>query len=297
MDWRLWLFRTRWLLAGLGLLALARGVYWVRAARGVRFFRQRYQRLLRGWRWIGLALILEIAAWLVVPMLVRPASVPQTQAPAPPPTPLGLPPTPSPTPTATAPPTPTITPTLAGTPTPHIPPPVLELFESTATPPPEARFSPLTFTVGLDPETFRPLRPGEVFQNPVGHMYALFSYDGMADGVQWTALWYRDGQLVHFESKPWDGGTGGWGYTDWNPEPAAWQPGVYTVYIFVGTELKAEGSFRVEGAPPTATFTPRPTEAVTATPTATPAPSATPTPTFTPSPTRTPFTPVPTPTP
>ncbi|GAH59162.1 unnamed protein product, partial [marine sediment metagenome] len=44
---------------------------------------------------------------------------------------------------------------------------------------------------------------------PVGHMYALFSYDGMLNGSQWSALWYREDDLVFFESKPWDGGSSG----------------------------------------------------------------------------------------
>ena len=128
-------------------------------------------------------------------------------------------------------------------------------------------------------------------------MYALYSYDGMVDGVQWTALWYRDGELVHFETRPWIGGTGGWDYSDWNPDPQEWLPGRYTVYIFVGTRLVTQGSFVVEGEPPTLTPTPSPTVAVTPTPLPTLAPTATPQPTATPSSTRTPFTPVPTPTP
>jgi hypothetical protein len=170
-------------------------------------------------------------------------------------------------------------------------------FESTVTPNPEAIFSPLRFANALD-ENFQPIEPTNTFQNPVGHVYAQFSYDGMIVQSQWTALWYRGTELVHFETKPWDGGTGGVGYTDWNPEPHLWEPGTYEVQIFVGLTWRVSAVFTVEGeAPtpqpsrtPTQTITPTPT--ITATRTLTPTRTATPTRTSTstlgPSPTRQP---------
>ncbi len=304
MNLDAWLRWARWLAGLLGLVAIAGGVRTLRRAQRIPFFRLRREHLLRGWRWILVGLVLQGLAWWALPRwLARADATPPAAAAATPasdaaqaPTATATPrPSPTVTPTVTNTPSETYTPTI--TPTPYIPEAILARFESTATPPPEARFSPITFTVGLDLETFRPLRPGQVFQNPVGHMYALYSYDGMVDGVQWTALWYRDGELVHFETRPWAGGTGGWDYTDWDPEPQEWLPGVYTVYIFVGTQLVTQGSFVVEGEPPTLTPTPSPTVAVTPTPPPPPAPTATPSLTPTPSPTRTPFTPVPTPTP
>jgi hypothetical protein len=57
------------------------------------------------------------------------------------------------------------------------------------TPNPETVFSPLIFTQALD-ENWQPIAASEVFTNPVGHMYALFSYDQMIPGSQWTAIWY-----------------------------------------------------------------------------------------------------------
>ncbi len=303
MDANGWLHAARWAVAILGGLAAGLGVWTLRQAQGIPFFRLRRERLLRGWRWIGLGLLLQLVAWWALPRYMTsrdavaeatPQIAPASAAEAPSPTPT---PPPSPTPAPTVTPTPAVSYTPSVTPTAYIPEAILARFESTATPPPEARFSPITFTEGLDLQTFRPRHPGEVFQNPVGHMYALYSYDGMVDGVQWTALWLREGELVHFETRPWQGGTGGWDYTDWNPSPDQWLPGTYTVYIFVGTELVTQGTFVVEGQPPTLTPTPSPTAPVTPTPSPTPAPTGTPTPTFTPSPTRTPFTPVPTPTP
>jgi len=205
-----------------------------------------------------------------------------------------LTPTISLTPTITL--TPSITDTPTITPTPHIPLAIELKFESTITPNPVAVFSDLVFSNGLD-EDYRPLNPNEVFQNPVGHMYALFSYDSMIPGSQWTALWYRGSNLVHYESLPWDGGSGGLGFTDWDPDPSEWIEGEYEVQIFVGTRWIVSGRFLVEGTPPTPepSQTPTPTTTNTATPTSTrtPYPSATPIPTRTPRPTST-RTPIPT---
>ncbi len=278
------------------LYGLVRGVWALRTARRLPFFRLRRERLVYGWRMLFLAVGLACFA-VFMPRWGEPA-IYRVYHPSP---------TPSLTPTITLTPTSTLSPTVTNTPsetytptptpTPYIPLAIEALFTAQVTPNPDAAFSPLTFTQGLDLQTYRPLRPGTVFRNPVGHLYAVFSYNNMVDGVQWTALWFRNGELVHWETKPWDGGTGGYGFTDWNPkDPRAWQPGLYRVVIFVGHQWKISGTFVVEGEPPTPTPTPSPTPTVGATPTPSFTPSPSPSPT--PSPTRTPFlSPTPSPTP
>jgi type VI secretion system secreted protein VgrG len=148
------------------------------------------------------------------------------------------------------------------------------LFESVVTPNPQAVFSPMEFSTEYDGVSA--INPQTVFQSPVGHLYGAFSYDGMIPGAQWTAVWLRDGELVHYETKPWDGTTGGYGYTDWNPDPSEWLPGTYQVQIFVGLDWKVVGQFVVQGEPPTAI--------ASATPSPTPSPSGTNTPVETPTP-------------
>ena len=164
---------------------------------------------------------------------------------------------------------------------------VEDLFISTTTPNPAAVFSPLQFANALD-KNFLPVEPTTVFQNPVGHVYAQFSYDKMTPGSQWSALWYYGDMLVHYETSPWDGGTGGVGYSDWDPEPYLWLPGEYVVQIFVGHDWKADGRFTVEGQPPTAvpslTSTPTRTTTSTFAPTFTLRPSDTRVPSQTPTP-------------
>jgi hypothetical protein len=282
------------ILAALALLSLWRGAAAIRNARKLPFFRMRRERMVGGWRLIFFALLLIPIALLInyraEPLIYSyfPPTATYTLTPT-----ITFTPTISLTPTITLSPTITITPRISNTPTvtptPFVPLAIEARFESTVTPNPEAVFSELSFTDGLD-ALYRPLKPGLTFANPISHMYAFFSYDGMVRGSQWTALWYRGGELVHFETIPWDGETGGLGYTDWQPSADAWLPGVYEVQIFAGLDWKVSGRFTVEGEPPTPQPTVTPTSTRlptrTPTPTRTSRPSATATP---PKPTRTPY--------
>lgn len=278
------------------LISFVSGYRSIRKGRTLKFFRMRRDRMVSGWRMIAFGLILVLVAIFLYrfaePQIYRiyppTATLTPTSTLTLTPT-TTLTPTISPTPTITLTPSETDTPTI--TPTPHIPLVVEATFASSVTPKPGVIFSTLQFGQELDKETYQLVNPATIFQNPVGHMYALFSYDGMTDGVQWSALWYINGELVHFETDLWDGGTGGRGYTDWQPDPWLWEAGEYDVQIFVGLEWEVSGSFTVEGDPPTpppsATPTLLPTPTFTFTPTRTPTITRSPTPTRTATPTPT----------
>jgi len=285
----------------LTLLAMAlsiwQGIVSIRKARQLPFFRMRRERMVRGWRLLIWAVFLGFFALFLYlpaePMIYSfyPPTATMTYTPT-----ITLTPTISATPSITMIPSITLTPAISDTPTvtptPHIPLAVELQFESTTTPNAESVFSPLTFTDGID-DQYRPLKPASIFQNPITHMYAVFSYDGMVVGSQWTALWYREGELVHFETLPWNGGSGGLGFTDWEPDPSEWFPGEYEVQIFVGTQWKKSEKFLVEGEPPTpapsSTSTETNTPTNTNTPTRTLWPSATITPTSSPRPSPLPY--------
>ncbi len=281
------------------LINLIRGVRSIRGAQNTPFFRLRRDRIVRGWRLLFFAVFLVILSFFLnsyaEPIAYRyfppspSATLTATITPIPS---ITLTPTISLTPTITETPSETNTPTV--TPTASIPIAIQSRFDSSVTPNPDAIFSALVFTQGID-DNYQPLDAGTEFQNPLGHMFALFSYDGMVDGAQWTALWYRDGELVHFETEPWDGGTGGLGFTDWNPDPSEWLPASYEVQIFVGLEWKVIGFFEVFGEAPTPSASRTPTVTLTLTPTPTSLATATRTRTPTPGPpTFTPFVPSPT---
>ncbi len=284
------------------------GLRAIRAARKMTFYRLRRQREAGGWRLLGISVLLLLLA-IALPVYGLPIAY-EYFPPSPTPS---LTPTITPVPTITVVPTITLSPTITDTPlvtdtatatsTPFIPAAIEALFQSSITPNPGVVFSTLQFTT--DSSGYPATNPQTVFQNPVGHMYAIFTYDQMLPGSQWTALWFREGTLVHYETKPWDGGTGGSGFTDWNPSPEQWLPGLYEVQIFVGNEFVGNGRFLVQGNPPTLaptitpTFTKIPTHTPTAsstpTPSNTPLPSATPSMTLTPTPSPSPALTTPTP--
>ena len=260
------------------LISAITGIQTLLSGRKVKFFKLRRDQMMRGWRLIVLGLF-----WVIVGIGVFFFGEPVayhfiTPSPTIPPslTP-SITPSISTTPTITETPTITLTPAESYTPTatstPHIPIAVEARFSGKLTPPAEAAFSPLTFTnIGLD-EEYNPVGPGIQFTNPVGHLYAVFSYARLEDDIQWSALWFLDGDLVHYESMPWNGGSGGIGYTDWDPAPELWLPGEYLVQIFLGTDFQISGTFLVVGDPPTPTVTLTPSVTPVPSPSSTPTPS------------------------
>ena len=113
------------------------------------------------------------------------------------------------------------------------------------------------------------MNPQTVFQNPIERLYATYTYDGMVKGDQWTALWYREGELLKYETSPWEGGTGGSGQYELALPADEWLPGKYQLIFFVGTEWKKLGEFRITGDPSTATPSPTLTPTITSTATST----------------------------
>lgn len=243
-----------------GILILRRGIQGIRSSYRINYIRVRRTHVSAGRRLIFFGFIVVFAGVLIKlfgePIAYR--YIPITLTPT-------WTPTGTPLPTITMIPTSTlevptdsgavVSVTSEGTPTPHIPMAVEVMFEGQVTPPADAVFSPLTFSHGID-ASYTPQDPGTEFENPVGHLYASFSYDKMASGVQWTALWYREVELVHYETMVWEEewGSGGYGFTDWDPEPSEWLPGNYWVEVFVGHTPKTVGTFTVYGIPPTATL-------------------------------------------
>jgi len=242
------------LLVLFALLTVRSGLRTIRGARKMTFYHLRQRREGSGWRQLGLSVLLLLLA-MAVPIYGLPAAY-QYFPPSPTPSQtLTITPIPSITlsPTITVSPTITDTPVESATPTasatPHIPAPIQALFRSAVTPNPDVVFSPLEFTTTGG--SYPAAGPGTVFQNPIGHMFGIFTYDGMVPGVQWTALWMRDGELISYESYPWDGGTGGAYFTEWNPSPQEWKPGIYNVQLFVGDTFIVSGRFLVQGEVPT----------------------------------------------
>ncbi len=53
-----------------------------------------------------------------------------------------------------------------------------------------SRFSPIQVARKLDALN-QAVNPSVEFENPVDILFGAFSYDFLADGVRWSALWYQ----------------------------------------------------------------------------------------------------------
>jgi hypothetical protein len=266
------------------------GINSIRSGRRLLYFRKRRQLILRGWRLLFIATILAGLA-----VIVNRFGEPVAYRVFPPSPTVTTTPTVTETPTITITPSITLTPTITNTPsitdTPEMPLAIETKFQSTITPNPTVVFSSIVFGTKLD-KNYQPEDPGTKFKNPIPKMYGVFSYDQMTVGAQWSALWYRGNDLMCYETLPWNGGTGGFGYTECSAPLGGWLPGDYQVRLFLGTLWKQSGDFTVSGEPPppTDTLTPTRTQVPSATtgPSPTPAPTNTLTPSLTFTPSRTP---------
>lgn len=264
------------------LLALAAGLFAFalrafREAGRLRFFLKKRALLGRAWQFVFFAVLVVVVA-ILINGYAEPATYKFFQ-PSPTPT---LTATITTTPTITLTPTvtntATITPTLEFTETPELPVVISEGFTSEITPNPNAVFSELSISRRLTGE-YLPIDPADTFPNPIDELYGSFSYDSMSVGSQWTALWFREGELVCYETIPWNGASGGFGFTECLIPTEDWLPGDYEIQIYVGETWEASGSFTITGSAPTPTFTP--TFTVTLSPTITTTPTLTTTPTMT----------------
>ncbi len=256
-----------------------------REASRLRFFLKRRALLGNAWKFVFLSLLVIVLAFFIntyaepVTYKVFQPSPTVTQTPT-----ITSTPTITETPTVTQ--TATITPTLEFTVTPQMPAVISQDFTSQVTPNAKAVFSAISFSRRLTKE-YQAIDPAVTFSNPVDTVYASFSYNNMYVGVQWTALWFRDGELIYYESIPWNGASGGYGYSDCHLPAENWLPGDYEVQIFVGETWKATGKFAITGEAPTPTMTPTLTSTGTMTPTL--SPTVTRTATITPTASKTPI--------
>ena len=230
-----------------GLAAIFAGSREIRSARGLRYFLLRRSRIANGWRWLGFGAMALVLGLLTTRFgrQVAYRIVPPTASITPSPT-ITLTPSSTPSPTITqtptVTPTGTITPTPTETGTPELPQEILLLVRSTEQAPQDAAFSPLVFSQQINREN-QPVLPQEDFLLTSGTLFAAFTYNNLVDGIRWTAIWYLGSEVICLETLPWDGGTGGYGYTECEQE--AWQEGEYEVRIFFGEDWMTSSRFEV----------------------------------------------------
>lgn len=234
------------------MLSIYLGWRRLRDARKLPYFILRRARMAQGWRILLLGITFGTAGLLLFTIGPRAAYV-------------FYPPTPSRTPTLTRTPTSTITPipsitpspsitpipsetaTPTITPTPLLPEEIRVLLRETLTPNPEAAFSSIQVASRID-RNYQAIEPQEDFIEPEGRLYGAFSFNNLQDGVRWTAVWILEGEIICLDTLLWEGGTGGYGYTECEPE--AWSPGRYEIQLFFGDEWKGTTFFEVLSAVP-----------------------------------------------
>jgi len=259
-------------LVAVSFFLLLSGVRALRLGSRTIYFRHRRQRVLAGWWMTGASLLLAVIALLLyrarIPILAPEPTVTAVIV-----SPVVV--TPSRTPTSTPRPGRTMTATATSTATPHLPISLEIMVVSSVTPQSSAVISNIRFSEALDDNY--PIGNRFEFTNPILRMYASFAYSHMTYGAQFTVLWFRNGELVFFESGPWKSGGRGGASVKWEPALQEWHQGEYEVQFFVGTQWKATGRFTLRGNPPTPTFTPTSSPTWTSSPPPSATPSATPT--------------------
>ena len=154
--------------------------------------------------------------------------------------------TPSPTATVTpVPPSPTPTATPSPVPptaTPTLPAPGAYFPTSVArTPaPPGAKIGPIEFASGIT-EDVTAINPDRRFPASVKSIYAVYSYSGMKNGLDFTAVWYHNGLEISRGSEEWRWGPEASSYSYFNPPGE----GLYKLELYINDSVLATGLFEV----------------------------------------------------
>lgn len=216
----------------------------IQAGRKLQFYQKRQILIYHGWRLVLLSVALVFGGFILTrfgePFVYRyfPPSPTITLTPT-----ITVTPTITLTPSQTF--TPTITLTLAQTYTPALPEEIQATIQTPVGVDASAVFSPVTFSTKTENGVVIDMQTN--FDLPIKTIYGGFSYDRMATGVQWTAIWLYEGKIICSETKPWSYAPGGYGYTDCTRPESEWKPGNYEVQIFVGQTWKNSGTFTVQG--------------------------------------------------
>ncbi len=95
-------------------------------------------------------------------------------------------------------------------------------------------------------EDYRPVNPARIFPVSTDIVYALFSEEGMENGMAWAWVWRLDGEVVDGGNELWAYGSDGPGYVYYSPEEG-FQVGEYTLEVWVNGELMTRATLTMTG--------------------------------------------------
>lgn len=101
----------------------------------------------------------------------------------------------------------------------------------------------VSFSNEIDNNT-SPVAPRRLFDESLETIYATFDYDEMADGMVWSWVWKRNGQVIGGGNQAWEYGQDGPGYIYLSPTEG-FLSGEYTVEIWVNGQLMADANMIV----------------------------------------------------
>ena len=117
--------------------------------------------------------------------------------------------------------------------------PTADLLESTD-------IGSLLFSTKID-DAFEALNPEDIFAEGNYTIYATFGYEAMQDGMVWSWVWRRDGEVVSGGNEVWEYGDEGPGYVFYNPEEG-FSNGDYTLEVWVNSELLSQSDMLINTA-------------------------------------------------
>lgn len=257
------------------LLSFVVGIRTIARSRKLLYYQLRQKRIAQGWQLVLFALVTTGLLTTFLPTFVKQNDLSMV-----------LFPSLTPAPTATLYQEPTAipsglpaTPTEEATPDPidlvRLPRSVAGTFTGELTPGPDTGISGMTISKDLNLKDYSPIDPSNEFSYPLKKLVATFSYDKMLWNVQWSVVWYRNDEMIYFETMPWEFPPGGYGYAEVTSESADLLPGMYLVEMYLGYEVYSSVEFIVTGNVPQPTNTKAPTLTPTASQTKAPTPSPT----------------------
>jgi hypothetical protein len=106
--------------------------------------------------------------------------------------------------------------------------------------------SSITFSPEIN-DRYEPLNPGLIFPEGYYRLYAIFQYEEMADGMVWSWVWRRNGEVIDGGNQIWKYGDSGPGFVYLAPEEG-FLPGEYSLDVWVNSELLTRSALTINSA-------------------------------------------------
>ncbi len=107
----------------------------------------------------------------------------------------------------------------------------------------ETEIGKITFSTDITSD-YRAIDAGRRFGEGFFTLYATFDYAEMVDGMTWSWVWRRNGQVIEGGNQLWAYGDDGPGYVYFRPEEGFLQ-GQYELEVWVNSELMAQSDLMV----------------------------------------------------